>query len=202
MLRAIAPVQPYGRRIALANVWLFRPFLVRRFLADPRMATLVRTTTAPTIFHSGTTENVLPEEARAVVNFQILPGDTIQGVVERVRTIIADAAVTARPLPGGSVRSEPSPVSDVDGPAFASVAKSIRQASPGKAPVVVPFLTGPTDSRHWSAEGARNIFRFRPFPYEQDWMARAHGSNERISVQGLADGVGFYMQLIRNSDRL
>ena len=201
MLRAIAPVQQYGRRIALANPWLFGPFLIHRFLADPRMATLVRTTTAPTIFNSGTTDNVLPAEARTVVNFQILPGDSVEGVIERVRTVIADPAVTVQPLPGG-VRSEPSPVSDVAGPAFAAVAKSIRQAARGKAPLVVPFLTGPTDSRHWSTGGARNVFRFTPFPYEQDWMARAHGTDERISVQGLANGVSFYVQLILNSERI
>ena len=38
--------------------------------------------TAPTIFQAGIKENVLPHEARAVVNFRILPGDTIQGVLQ------------------------------------------------------------------------------------------------------------------------
>ena len=37
--------------------------------------------------------------------------------------------------------------------------------------------------------------------YEPDWMVRAHGTDERISVQGLADGVRFYIQLIRNSEQ-
>jgi len=31
-------------------------------------------------------------------------------------------------------------------------------------------------------------------------MSRAHGTDERISVQGLADGIRFYAQLILNSD--
>ncbi len=200
MLRAMAPVQPYGLRIALANPWLFRPLLIRRLLADPRMATLVRTTTAPTIFDAGTTENVLPAEAKAVVNFQILPGDSVQGVVERVRASVADPEVRVQPVAG--IRAEPSPVSDVAGPAFAALAKSIRQTARGDATLVVPFLTGPTDSRHWSTEGSRNVFRFTPFPYERDWMARAHGTDERISVEGLADGVRFYVQLILNSERI
>ena len=33
-------------------------------------------------------------------------------------------------------------------------------------------------------------------------MVRAHGTDERISVQGLADGVRFYIQLIRNSEQI
>lgn len=164
------------------------------------MATLVRTTTAPTIFNSGTTDNVRPAEARAVVNFQILPGDSVEGVIERVRTVIADSAVTVQPLPGGCGPNPPRfPTSRAP---FAAVARSIRQAARGKTPLVVPFLTGPTDSRHWSTGGARNVFRFTPFPYGEDWMARAHGTDERISVQGLASGVGFYVQFILNSERI
>lgn len=199
MLRAIAPVQPYGSRVAIANPWLFRPVLVHRLLSDPRMATLVRTTTAPTIFDAGTTENVLPSEATAVVNFQILPGDSIQRVIERVRAVIADPQVTVQPVTGG-IQSEPSPVADVAGPAFRAIVKSIRQTARGNV-LVVPYLAGPTDSRHWSTGGARNVFRFTPFPYEKDWMSRAHGTDERISVQGLADGVRFYVRLIVNVER-
>ena len=165
------------------------------------MATLVRTTTAPTIFNSGTTDNVLPAEARAVVNFQILPGDSVEGVIERVRTVIVDSAVTVQPLPGGgAVRTLPG--FRRRGSGVRCGRESIRQAARGKTPLVVPFLTGPTDSRHWSTGGARNVFRFTPFPYEKDWMARAHGTDERISVQGLANGVGFYVQLIPNSERI
>jgi carboxypeptidase PM20D1 len=86
--------------------------------------------------------------------------------------------------------------------AFAIIARSIRQSVGPNPPLVVPFLTGPTDSRHWSAAGAKNVFRFTPFAYEQDWMSRAHGTDERISVQALADGVRFYVQLIRNAEGL
>lgn len=199
MLRTIAPAAPFGTRLALANLWLFRPLVVRQFVGDPKMATLVRTTIAPTIFNAGNKDNVLPGEANAVVNFQILPGDTIDGVLERVKAVIADPMVGVRRLPGG-IESEPSPISDPSGPAFAIVAKSIQQSIGSNPPLVVPFLTGPTDSRHWSAAGVKNVFRFTPFVYEQDWMSRAHGTDERISLQTLADGVRFYVQLIRNTE--
>ena len=201
MLRAIAPTQSFGRRLALAHVSAIRPLLVRQFLADPKMATLVQTTTAPTIFHAGDKENVLPKEATAVVNFQILTGETTRSVQERVVAVISDPAVNVRPLAG--IRSEPSPVSDVTGAAFATLAKSARQMLGDTAPqLVIPFLTGPTDSRYWASAGVKNVFRFTPFVYEADWMARAHGTNERIGVGGLAAGVSFYVQLIRNAAEL
>jgi carboxypeptidase PM20D1 len=102
MLNTIAPAEPFGPRLVLANLWLFRPPVVRQLLGDPKMATLVRTTTAPTIFKAGNTENVLPSEAKAVVNFQILPGDTVDGVLERVKAVIADPTVGVRLLPTGA----------------------------------------------------------------------------------------------------
>ena len=38
----------------------------------------------------GVKDNVLPSQARAVVNFRLFPGDTIAGVCERVRRVIGD----------------------------------------------------------------------------------------------------------------
>lgn len=105
------------------------------------------------------------------------------------------------PLPV-AFATDPSPVSDVSGSAFAVLAKTARQTLGETSPLIVPFLTGPTDSRYWSKANVRNVFRFTPFLYEWDWMSRAHGTDERISVQAFADGVRFYLQLIRNVDAL
>jgi carboxypeptidase PM20D1 len=202
MLRAIAPVQAFGRRLVLANLWLFGPLVARQLVAYPDMATVVHTTTAPTIFAAGDTENVLPSEARAIVNFQILPGDTVASVIARVTAVVADPATKVQVRPGGLIVAEPSPVSDVSGSAFHVLTKTVQQTLGETPPLIVPFLTGPTDSRYWAKGGARNVFRFTPFSYEKDWMLRAHGADERISVRALADGVGFFRQLILNAETL
>ncbi len=201
MLRAITPAQPFGRRLVLANLWLFGPLVRQQLLSSPDMATMVHTTTAPTVFNAGDVENVLPAKARALVNFQILMGDSIETVVARVKRTVADSAIEVQPLPVGFA-TDPSPVSDVSGPAFAVLARTARQTLGETSLLIVPFLTGPTDSRYWCKATARNVFRFTPFLYEKDWMSRAHGTDERISAQTFADGVRFYLQLIRNSDGL
>ena len=201
MLRAITPAQPFGRRMVLANLWLFGPLVRRQLLSSPEMATMVHTTTAPTIFNAGDVENVLPGEARAIINFQILTGESIETVVARVKRTIADPAIEVQQLPVGFA-TDPSPVSDVSGPAFAVLAKTARQTLGETPPLIVPFLTGPTDSRYWCKANARSVFRFTPFLYEKDWMSRAHGTDERISAATFADGVRFYVQLIRNADTL
>jgi carboxypeptidase PM20D1 len=201
MLGAMTPVQPFSRRLVLANIWLFRPVVMSGLLDDPKTASMVRTTTAPTVFNAGAKENVLPPGAKAIVNFQILPGETIQSVTARVKKVISDDAVKVQTVPGGFCFN-PSPVSDPAGPAFTVLAKTVRQTLGQTPPLVLPFLTGPTDSRYWSDAGTKNVFRFTPFPYENDMMSRIHGTDERISVRGFADGVRFYMQLIRNSEEI
>lgn len=118
-----------------------------------------------------------------------------------MKDVVAEPEVEVQPVPGGFA-SEPSPVSDASGPAFETLARSIGQAFATSPPLVVPFLTRPTDGRYWAAAGAKNVYRFTPFLREKDWMARAHGTDERIAVSARADGVRFYAQLIRNGDAL
>ena len=76
---------PFGQRVVFANLWLFAPLVEREMAKIPQTNAGIRTTTAPTIFAAGVKDNVLPATARAVVNFRILPGDTVDTVVEHVR---------------------------------------------------------------------------------------------------------------------
>ncbi|MCP4376605.1 MAG: peptidase dimerization domain-containing protein [bacterium] len=72
-------------RTIVANRWLFEPVLVSRLERLPATNAIIRTTTAPTmLFKAGTKENVTPRQAKAIVNFRILPGDTVQGVIDQV----------------------------------------------------------------------------------------------------------------------
>ena len=199
LLEAAAPLMPFGWRFAMGNLWLFKPLVARALLARPATAAMVRTTTAPTIFQAGAKDNVLPPTAKAVVNFRIRPGDTVDGVIARVTRVIADSAVHVRAL---GFSNEPSPVSDYSGPAFHTVAKTIRQTLGTTPPLVAPYLVvGATDARYWSRL-SRYVFRFNPFPFELDVLTRMHGTNERVPVKALADGVRYYEQLVKNLETM
>jgi carboxypeptidase PM20D1 len=200
MLEAAAPLLPFTRQLALGNLWLTAPLVARALAAEPRSAAMVRTTTAPTIFQAGAKDNVLPPEARAVVNFRIRPGETVESVTQRVRDVISDTAVRVAPL---GFHVDPSPVSDPDGAAFALVADVIRATLGDAPPLVAPYLViGGTDARWWSMAGAKDVFRFNPFPFEDDAMQRFHGTDERIPVQAYLDGVRYYGLLLRRLDAL
>jgi carboxypeptidase PM20D1 len=187
MLRAIAPEMSFGRRLVLGNVWLFGPLVERLMLEDPASAATVRTSTAPTVIRGGDKENVLPQHARAVVNFRILPGDSVAGVMDHVRRTVADSRVEVRALDGAQ---EPSAVSTTDSPGYRLVERTIRQLQPGA--VVAPNLVlGATDARFYST-WSRNVYRFVPLQIQVEDLRRVHGTDERIEVGSYADAVRFY----------
>ena len=84
MFDYIGPEMPFGARLVMANRWLLGGILAAQFGATPYGNAMLRTTTAPTVLQAGVKENVLPSSARGLVNFRILPGDSVGRVLEHV----------------------------------------------------------------------------------------------------------------------
>lgn len=183
---------PFGQRAAFANLWLTRPLVARVLAGAPSTNAAIRTTAAPTIFQAGTKDNVLPAQARAVVNFRILPGDSVAGVLAHVRRVVDDPQVRVRAA--AELVSPPSPVSPIDGEPFRMLSRAVRQARPGT--VVAPYLVvGATDARHYAALSP-HVFRFLPVRMTGEDLDRMHGTDERISVRDYEDAVRFYRLLV------
>jgi carboxypeptidase PM20D1 len=195
MLRQLAPHMPFGQRLVIANKWLLEPLILRMLESDATMAALVRTTTAATMFEAGEQDNVLARHAKAVVNLRILPGESVDGTLERIRHIVDDPRVQVRT----SLATEPSPASSTDSPAYHLLARSIREAI-GKDVIVVPnLLFAGTDSRHFESI-ADDVYRFAGMSLTKDDIARFHGVDERISIDDYAKVVAVYDRLLRNLD--
>jgi len=92
-LEYLGPEMPLLKRAAIANLWLLEPFVRQEMLSTPTRAAQIRTTTAATIIHGGVKENVIPQEVYAAVNFRILPGETVESVIEYVRAVIDDSRI-------------------------------------------------------------------------------------------------------------
>jgi len=195
LFEVIGPEMPFPRRLALANLWLFAPIVEWRLAADPTTNALIRTTTAPTMFESGVKENVLPGRARAVVNFRIRPGESIEDVLEHARAAVADPRV--RIAAAGTTRSEPSPESSVESNGFTTIARTIRQVFP-EAVVAPSLVFGATDARHYTGLCA-DVYRFLPYRVGPDDVHRPHGIDERLSLADAENAVRFYAQLMRNA---
>ena len=195
MFDYLGPEMSFGPRLVIANRWLFGGLLAHKFGATPQGNAMLRTTTAPTVLQAGVKENVLPSSARALVNFRILPGDSVEGVVEHVRRAVHDSRVSVEPLPGTMTNA--SGVTSVDAEPFQLLARTIRQVVPGA--VVTPWLVvGGTDSRYY-ARLTPNVLRFVGSAIGKDDLRRVHGMDERVGVQAYAGAVQFYIQLLKNA---
>ncbi len=194
MFDYLGPELPFAARLVVANRWLFKPLILRQFGSTSIGNAMLRTTTAPTIFQAGVKETVLPSGASAVVNFRLLPGDSIGHVVEHVRRTINDPRIEVRML---GFRSEPSPTSRVDSEAFHFIARSIRQVIPDA--VVVPWLVvGGTDSRYFArlTDAVYRVSLIRAGPAD---MRRIHGIDERVAIENYGEMVRFYVQLLQHA---
>jgi carboxypeptidase PM20D1 len=192
----LGPEMPFAQRLVFANLWLFRPLVERQLAASPSTDASLRTTTAATMFQGSVKDNVLPIHARAVVNFRILPGETVESVQARVRRTIDDPRIEIGLHEGFEV--DPSPISSTEAESFARLKQTIRQVFPEA--IVSPYLVGgATDSRYYTGL-TPNVYRFMPARITPEDLEGVHGTNERASVQSYLDGIRFYRQMILNSD--
>jgi carboxypeptidase PM20D1 len=197
LFRRVAPLFPLGQRIAFANLWAAEPLVLRSLEATPATNAMVRTTTAVTVFQAGTKDNVLASQARAVVNFRILQGDSVAGVLAHVRRVVADTTVEVRLA--GAFSAEPSAVSSRRSPAFEMLERTIVSVAPDV--IVAPFLVVVVaDARHY-AKLTSNVFRFLPLRLGSADLARMHGTDERVTVEGYELAVRLYRQLILNASQ-
>ena len=184
---------PFSARMLFANRWLFGPVIEDQLSAVSFSNAMLRTTTAPTMLSGSIKTNVLPIEAVATVNFRLHPRDTVEGVIEHVRSVVENDSVSVRVREGAGRPA--SAVSDWNSPGFQAVEQALRQnfdeivVSPG-------LMVAGSDTKHY-AKVADNAFRFNPMVVTQDDLTGFHGTNEKITVANLAQSVRVYMQIIR-----
>ncbi len=193
-LRFLGPEMPsFGRRIAMANLWLTEPLITSQLAGKPSSNALLGTTVATTLIEGGVQVNVLPQHASASLNLRLIPGDSIEAATEHIRKSIDDPRVLVSALPFGKAAS---PMSSIESKSFDQLHRTIREVYPDV--VVAPFvLVGSTDTVHYSDFGA-DTYRFIPARIAERDTQRFHGIDERIALQDYTDIVSFYYQLIVN----
>lgn len=194
-LDSLAPEMPAYLRTAIRGRKLIGWIIKSELSKINATNAILRTTTAATIIEAGTKENVLPQEARAVVNFRLLPGDGSDYVIARVKKVIDDDRVEVKPI--GEPR-EASQVSRIDSEGYGLLSSVIAQSFPDA--VLAPFLVlGGTDARHFE-NISDSVYRFSPMKVSEEDQARAHGTDERIGTENLDEIIDFYRLLIKSAD--
>ncbi|MDW7695009.1 M20 family peptidase [Flammeovirgaceae bacterium SG7u.111] len=189
-LDRIGPEMPFGQKMVFANLWLFEGVIKGIYEGSPAGNASVRTTTSPTIFNSGFKANVLPSEAKAIVNFRVLPGQSSEEVMARVKEVIADDRIG---LAFSGKIDEATQVSPINSFGYEVITKTIRQHF--DETIVTPYLVvGATDARYYY-ELTDNVYRFMPVTDPIGF----HDINERISVDSYYQALNYYYNLIKNS---
>lgn len=193
LYHGIGRAAPIYIQVAFANVWLFSPLLKRWLIPNPEMNASMRTTTAVTIIQGGIEDNTVPAEAKAIVNFRLLPGDTIADVLQHIKKVVKDERVQFNPVPGKF--NEALPVSSHQTAVYKGLKQVVRQVFDN--PPVAPFvMLGGTDCQHFVAV-CDDIFRFTSLVMDETFRGLEHGIDERIPVAGMARMVIFYAQLMQ-----
>lgn len=195
LFERISPELPAAQRSIFGNLWITRPLVLRKLEQSATTNAMIRTTTAVTVFQAGNKENVLPSHARAVVNFRILPGDSIRDVLAHVRDAVDDPRVQVRLAP--SFTAEASGLSSTESSSYRMLERTIRGTTRGV--LVAPYLVVVvTDSRYY-ANLSRAVFRFLPLRLAPEDLARMHGTDERLSITEYGNAIRFYRQLVINA---
>jgi carboxypeptidase PM20D1 len=189
----IGKAAPIYLQVAFANIWLFGPALKHWLAPRAEMNASIRTTTALTIINGGVEDNTIPAEAKAIVNFRLLPGDSIADVLWHTKKVIKDERVKFKPVEGKF--NEALPVSPQNTPAYMGLSTVIRQVF-GNYPVAPFVMLGGTDCQHF-VPVCDHIYRFTSVVMDASFMGLEHGIDERIPVEAMGKMVKFYARLMQ-----
>lgn len=181
---------PFTIRMAMSNMWLFKPLVENMMLSSASSAASIRTTTAATMLKGSSKSNILPTQATAVVNFRILPGDNIDYIKQRIIDVVDDPRVEIEAFMG----NEPSVVSTTDSYGYKLIEQTIRGLD--QTLLVAPYLVqGGTDAKHFTGL-SDSIYRFMMVRLDQTTIKQFHGINEQIPVEDYIRAVQFFYAVL------
>ena len=179
-------------RMIFANLWCFGWILdLLGKSSGGEMNALMRTTVAFTQMEGSSARNVIPPEAKMVANMRLNPADSVESALAYLKKTVKNDAVEISALES----SEPSPVSEVNCPAWNKVASAV--ASTWTGCVVAPYLMVQcSDSRHYGRL-SNHVYRFSAMDLTAEERSTIHGHNERIRLETISKAVEFYVRLMR-----
>lgn len=182
----------YPARLITSNIKLLVPALEFALGFVPPAASMMRTTTGVTMASGSPQANVLPQRASIIVNFRIFPGQTVDDVIAHLKKVIRYKDIEINLLPGWK---NPSAISPTDSRCFKAIEKICVGMNPNT--VVAPYLVmGGTDACHYQ-DVCENIYRYSPFRVNTSLLLTTHGTNERLPVSSIEDGVAFFKRYIK-----
>jgi len=183
------------KHIKLLNRYQFLGKLLRKSIVKklPEIDALTRTVGAVTQILGGSADNVIPEQVRAVGNFRIINGSSVNETLNIIKKALSGIEVEVNAIIG----LEPTAISDTSGPGWKVLSEAISKTWEGS--VLIPYLMmARSDSRCYNVI-SDNVYRFTPVAMTKNERASIHGVNENISNESFYKIIDFYIYLIMNN---
>jgi acetylornithine deacetylase/succinyl-diaminopimelate desuccinylase-like protein len=165
----------------------------QRVLSDmnPMWNSMMRDTIAPTMLQAGVRANVIPSDAHAVLNVRLLPGDTVDVLLNDLNKLVNDPTVKLEVMPDAGLAA---PNSSMETEFYALITRVCAREF-GGAPVLPLLSTGATDSAQLRLHNVQ-AYGLRPFAMTEQDDARVHGDEERLPLASFAKGVDLLTRIV------
>lgn len=165
----------------------------QRFLseANPEWGAMMRDTIAPTMLSAGVRANVIPGEARAMLNIRLLPGDTVDVLVSALNKLVNDPQVRLEVQPNAGFAA---PTSSLESDFYGVITKVCTKDF-GGAPVLPYQSPWATDSSQLRLHNVQ-AYGLWPFPVTDEDLKRMHGDDERLPVASFNKGIDVLLHIV------
>ena len=168
---------------------LQNPGLRRRLLSDSTLNAEVRNTFTITGLKGSEKVNVIPGVASAQIDARLLPGETPEGFINKLKGVLDDPGLEIEVMEGSTPTGSSAKTVLMD-----AIRKVAARHDPG-VPVIPTMLTSSTDSAKFRALGI-TAYGFEPFKLDDNELNRSHGDDERVSVENVGFGLQFLYDVI------
>jgi acetylornithine deacetylase/succinyl-diaminopimelate desuccinylase-like protein len=152
---------------------------------------MLRDTATPTMLQAGIRQNVVPSEARGVLNIRLLPGNQLAPLLAKLKQLVDDPQIRFETQPNGG---EAAPSSSLESDLYATI-KTVSAQQFAGAPVVPYMSTGGTDSARLRMRNVQ-AYGLDPFPLTEDDLMRMHADDERIPIDSFRKGIQFLYEVV------
>ena len=152
---------------------------------------MLRDTIAPTVLSAGVANNVIPAEARANLNVRLLPGDSMNALLNDLNKLVNDPAVRLEVQPNAGLAAPPSSLESD----FYNLIVKVASQEFGGAPALPFQSTWLTDSAQLRLHNVQ-AYGLVPFPLTQEDLRRMHGDDERIPLAAFSKGVDVLTKIV------
>ena len=137
--------------------------------------------------------NVIPSEASLTVNMRPHPIQGVDSSLAVLRKIAKKHDLECQVL----ISREVTPIVSTESDAYHFLVEAIKTNYPDV--LISPYvILGGTDCRHYT-EVTDAAIRFSPVRVTNDDLKKMHGINESIKLETVAEAVGFYKYLMKES---